>query len=192
MMSSTSITASGPSNSIPKFHTVLQSSKRILALCGAGLSAASGLETFRGAGGMWRNNQATTLATPEAFAKDPGLVWLFYSYRRHKALMAKPISGHFALAELARTMGDDFWCISQNVDGKKLHFTFHFYLHFPRWLLELCDIVISLGNILSMIEGYIKRAKANIRIHVLINRYRSLTTQQSPSCSTQTCPWLTF
>jgi NAD-dependent deacetylase sirtuin 5 len=49
-------------------------SRRILALCGAGLSAASGLDTFRGAGGMWRNHEATSLATPEAFARDPGLV----------------------------------------------------------------------------------------------------------------------
>jgi len=47
----------------------------MMALCGAGLSAASGLGTFRGAGGMWRNYRATSLATPEAFAKDPGLVW---------------------------------------------------------------------------------------------------------------------
>jgi NAD-dependent deacetylase sirtuin 5 len=46
-----------------------------MALCGAGLSAASGLGTFRGAGGMWRNYQATSLATPEAFDRDPGLVW---------------------------------------------------------------------------------------------------------------------
>lgn len=46
-----------------------------MALCGAGLSAASGLGTFRGAGGMWRNYKSTSLATPEAFKKDPGLVW---------------------------------------------------------------------------------------------------------------------
>lgn len=53
---------------------MLMGSRRILALCGAGLSAASGLDTFRGAGGMWRNHKATSLATPEAFARDPGLV----------------------------------------------------------------------------------------------------------------------
>ncbi len=124
MTSSAPITHSGPSTSIPEFHSVLQSSKRILALCGAGLSAASGLDTFRGVGGMWRNHQATTLATPEAFAMDPGLVWLFYSYRRHKALMAQPNPGHYALAELSRKMGDRFWCISQNVDGESFFFQF--------------------------------------------------------------------
>jgi hypothetical protein len=64
----------GPSSDIVEFSDVLMSSRRILALCGAGLSAASGLDTFRGAGGMWRNHQATSLATPEAFARDPGLV----------------------------------------------------------------------------------------------------------------------
>ena len=67
-------------NSIPAFHAKLAQSKRILAVCGAGLSAASGLPTFRGAGGLWRNFEATELATPEAFEDDPGLVWLFYGY----------------------------------------------------------------------------------------------------------------
>jgi len=87
-----------------------------MALCGAGLSAASGLGTFRGAGGMWRNYQATSLATPEAFEKDPGLVWLFYSYRRHMALQAKPNAGHYALTELSKKM-PDFVTLTQNVDG---------------------------------------------------------------------------
>jgi len=67
-------------DSIPAFHDKLLRSKRILAVCGAGLSAASGLPTFRGAGGLWRNHDAIQLATPEAFGDDPGLVWLFYAY----------------------------------------------------------------------------------------------------------------
>jgi len=69
-------------NSVEAFHEKLAQSKRILAICGAGLSAASGLPTFRGAGGLWRNHEATSLATPEAFERDPGLVWLFYGYVR--------------------------------------------------------------------------------------------------------------
>jgi Sir2 family len=68
------ITLSQASTNIEDFHETLSKSKRILALCGAGLSAASGLDTFRGKGGMWRNYQATALATPEAFENDPGLV----------------------------------------------------------------------------------------------------------------------
>ncbi|RQM05965.1 hypothetical protein DH86_00002518, partial [Scytalidium sp. 3C] len=105
-----------PSTDIEAFSRLLQSSTRVLALCGAGLSAASGLDTFRGAGGMWKRYRATDLATPEAFDEDPGRVWLFYSYRRHRALQAKPNAAHHALAELARKM-EGFVCLTQNVDG---------------------------------------------------------------------------
>lgn len=59
------------------------------------------------------------LATPEAFEDDPGLVWQFYSYRRHMALQAKPNPAHYALAELAKKM-EGFQTLSQNVDGKLL------------------------------------------------------------------------
>ena len=103
-------------NDVAAFHTKLASSRRILALCGAGLSAASGLPTFRGDGGLWRSYEPTTLATPEAFDIDPGFVWLFYAYRRHMALRAKPNAGHHALAALARKNAD-FLCLSQNVDS---------------------------------------------------------------------------
>ncbi|AEO64154.1 SIR2 family histone deacetylase-like protein, partial [Thermothielavioides terrestris NRRL 8126] len=103
-------------NSIAAFHAKLARSRRILAVCGAGLSAASGLPTFRGAGGLWRNYDATELATPEAFEADPGLVWMFYAYRRHMALQAKPNPGHYALAALARK-NPDFLCLTQNVDN---------------------------------------------------------------------------
>ncbi|KAB5583103.1 putative SIR2 family histone deacetylase [Coniochaeta sp. 2T2.1] len=107
-------------SSLPHLHARLLASKRILALCGAGLSASSGLPTFRGAGGLWRNHAATSLATPQAFRSDPGLVWLFYAYRRHMALKARPNAGHLALRELARVAaekGEEFVCLSQNVDG---------------------------------------------------------------------------
>lgn len=99
------------------FSAHLQSSKRILALLGAGISASSGLPTFRGAGGLWRTHDAVSLATPEAFDADPGLVWQFYSYRRHCALQAQPNRAHLALAELARKR-EGFMTLSQNVDGE--------------------------------------------------------------------------
>lgn len=105
-----------PSTDVDAFHEVLRSSKRILALCGAGLSASSGLPTFRGAGGLWRNYDATTLATPTAFGQDPGLVWMFYGYRRHMALNVKPNPAHYALAALAEK-NKDFLCLTQNVDN---------------------------------------------------------------------------
>ncbi|KAL9057690.1 MAG: hypothetical protein Q9162_002164 [Coniocarpon cinnabarinum] len=97
------------------FRRHLASSQRILALCGAGLSVASGLPTFRGAGGLWRDHDATQLATPEAFQASPSLVWQFYSFRRHMALQARPNPGHYALAKLCEKK--DFLTITQNVDG---------------------------------------------------------------------------
>jgi NAD-dependent deacetylase sirtuin 5 len=105
-----------PQTDVAEFQQLLKGGKRILALCGAGLSASSGLPTFRGAGGLWRNHEPTSLATPEAFAADPSLVWLFYSWRRHMALKAKPNAAHYALAELAR-VNPHFLCLTQNVDG---------------------------------------------------------------------------
>ncbi|CRK21052.1 hypothetical protein BN1708_003396, partial [Verticillium longisporum] len=106
------------SSDLAAFHALLTSlnTPRILALCGAGLSASSGLPTFRGAGGLWRRHDATRLATPEAFAADPALVWLFYAYRRHMALAARPNPAHRALAALARA-APGFLCLTQNVDG---------------------------------------------------------------------------
>ncbi|CZT21086.1 related to sirtuin 5 and related class III sirtuins (SIR2 family) [Ramularia collo-cygni] len=105
-----------PSQSIDDFHALLSKSTRVLALLGAGLSASSGLPTFRGAGGLWRSHDAMSLATPEAFAQDPVLVWRFYSYRRHMALSVEPNPAHYALAELAKKM-PGFMTLSQNVDG---------------------------------------------------------------------------
>ena len=105
-----------PAADLESFSAHLKSSDRILALLGAGLSASSGLPTFRGAGGLWRNHEAMMLATPEAFAENPGLVWQFYSYRRHMALRAQPNKAHHALAELAKKK-KNFVTLSQNVDG---------------------------------------------------------------------------
>jgi NAD-dependent SIR2 family protein deacetylase len=116
-MASTATTPGIPPEDLTSFHSALKSSQRILALLGAGLSASSGLPTFRGAGGLWRTHDATQLATPEAFTADPGLVWQFYSYRRHMALQASPNAAHHALAALAMRQDKDFQTLSQNVDG---------------------------------------------------------------------------
>jgi hypothetical protein len=110
-----------PHADLESFQAHLNKSTRILSLLGAGISASSGLPTFRGAGGLWRTHNAVQLATPEAFSRDPGLVWQFYSHRRHMALQAKPNPGHYALAELARKK-DGFMTLSQNVDGKPSSF----------------------------------------------------------------------
>lgn len=90
---------------------------RVLALTGAGVSAESGVPTFRGAGGLWRTHRAMDLATPEAFERDPALVWAFYAERRVRAAACAPNPGHLALARLEERLGDRFLLATQNVDG---------------------------------------------------------------------------
>ncbi|KZT04968.1 DHS-like NAD/FAD-binding domain-containing protein [Laetiporus sulphureus 93-53] len=106
------------------FKRVLRSSKHIMAVAGAGLSSASGIPTFRGAGGMWRKYDAMSLATPTAFPDNPSRVWQFYHYRREKALKAQPNAAHDALARFSFPSVRDriapsstFTLITQNVDG---------------------------------------------------------------------------
>ncbi|KAK9460929.1 DHS-like NAD/FAD-binding domain-containing protein [Lipomyces oligophaga] len=120
------------------FHACLRSSTRILALVGAGLSASSGLPTFRGSGGLWRNHDAMDLATPDAFSTDPSLVWQFYSARRAAALRARPNRAHYALAELARR-NSSFLMLTQNVDGLSVRSN-----HPPQQLLQLHGSLFTL------------------------------------------------
>jgi NAD-dependent protein deacetylase/lipoamidase len=95
----------------------LAASERIFVLTGAGVSAESGLPTFRGANGLWRGYRVEDVATPEAFAADPALVWQFYSERRRKHATVEPNPAHFALAQLERSLGDRFFLCTQNVDS---------------------------------------------------------------------------
>lgn len=88
---------------------------RLLIMTGAGLSADSGLQTFRGEDGYWRNLDPTRLATPEAFAANPKLVWEWYNWRRAQARSAKPSAGHLALAQLISSAREAL-LITQNVD----------------------------------------------------------------------------
>ncbi|TLS22293.1 uncharacterized protein PpBr36_09965 [Pyricularia pennisetigena] len=101
---------------VADFQRHLTKSRNIVALIGAGLSASSGLATFRGPGGMWQNHDVFLLASPAGFVNDPGLVWQFYSYRREQALKAQPNKAHKALAELARKV-PGFTMLTQNVDN---------------------------------------------------------------------------
>jgi len=94
----------------------LREASSVAALTGAGISAESGIPTFRGAGGLWREFRAEDLATPEAFARDPRLVWEWYDWRRGLIARAEPNAGHRALAELERRT-ERFTLITQNVDG---------------------------------------------------------------------------
>ncbi len=102
-----------------KIHEVkarLATAGSVTVLTGAGISADSGVPTFRGADGLWRNFKAEDLATPEAFARDPRLVWEWYNWRRELIATKHPNPAHYTLAEMERRF-PRFWLITQNVDG---------------------------------------------------------------------------
>lgn len=106
-----------PDNPIEQARQWIAAATRVAALTGAGISAESGIPTFRSAGGLWRNFRAEDLATPRAFARDPKTVWEWYDWRRGLIAAAKPNLGHYALAQLEQRLGDRFTLITQNVDG---------------------------------------------------------------------------
>ena len=95
---------------------ILQPHERLFVLTGAGISAESGLATFRGSGGLWNGYRVDQVATPEAWHADPELVWRFYSMRRRDALEAQPNAAHLALAAIEHRLGDRFYLCTQNVD----------------------------------------------------------------------------
>jgi len=95
----------------------LSSQDRVFVLTGAGVSAESGLPTFRGADGLWRGHRVEEVATPQAFHANPEMVWQFYSERRKRHASVTPNSAHRALAGLERTLGDRLFLCTQNVDS---------------------------------------------------------------------------
>lgn len=94
----------------------LAQAKRVTVLTGSGVSAASGIPTFRGANGLWKNFRAEELASPEGFAKDPALVWEWYDWRRGLIAGAAPNRAHAILARWAKRF-PHFRLVTQNVDG---------------------------------------------------------------------------
>ncbi|WP_456446818.1 SIR2 family NAD-dependent protein deacylase [Oceanithermus sp.] len=91
--------------------------ERVAVLTGAGVSAESGIPTFRGAGGLWEGLRPEELATPEAYARDPEKVWRWYALRYAQVMEAEPNPAHLHLAELERSKGEGFLLVTQNVDG---------------------------------------------------------------------------
>lgn len=103
--------------SLEEATIVLRTARAVAVLTGAGISADSGLPTFRGTqGGLWARFRPESLATPEAFARDPALVWAWYQWRRALVARARPNPAHLALVALERAV-PDFTLVTQNVDG---------------------------------------------------------------------------
>jgi len=94
----------------------LRESEHVVVLTGAGMSAESGIPTFRGVGGLWKQFRAEELATPQAFALRPNLVWEWYNWRRELIAGTRPNAGHQALAQIEQRIAD-FTLVTQNVDG---------------------------------------------------------------------------
>ena len=97
-------------------RSIIADATRVVSLTGAGISAESGVPTFRGPGGLWKSFRSEELATPDAFRRDPQTVWEWYAWRRGLIADCAPNAGHAALAEFALRRGGKS-IITQNVDG---------------------------------------------------------------------------
>jgi NAD-dependent deacetylase len=94
----------------------LTSTARVFVLTGAGISAESGIRTFRDAGGLWEQYRFEEVASPEGWAAHPDVVWRFYAQRRAQAATCEPNAAHRALAEVEARLGERFFLCTQNVD----------------------------------------------------------------------------
>jgi NAD-dependent deacetylase len=120
-----------------KLLTACDPSRKIVVVTGAGISAESGIPTFRGDEGLWKTYRAEELATPWAFQKDPKLVWEWYDWRRGIIARAQPNAGHLAIAEM-ESFFPSFVLITQNVDGlhRKAGSTAMIEIHGNLWRLR--------------------------------------------------------
>ncbi len=136
-----------PPAGIQEVRARLGGARAVTVLTGAGVSADSGVPTFRGADGLWKNFRAEDLATPEAFARDPRLVWDWSNWRRELIATKIPNAAHHALVELERRV-EHFWLITQNVDG----------LHPDAGSRKLCEIH---GNIWKVRCTHCRQVRIN-------------------------------
>lgn len=126
-------------------HKVMESFKRakkVVVITGAGISAESGVPTFRGANGLWRRYRAEDLATPHAFQRNPQLVWEWYDWRRRLISDKEPNPGHAAIAAM-EALFEEFLLITQNVDG----------LHRKAGSRKIIEIHGGLWRVRCMVEG---------------------------------------
>lgn len=142
--------------------TAIRNASHVVAMTGAGISAESGVPTFRDAQtGLWAKYEPTELATPSAFKRDPKLVWDWYLWRRDKVNNVAPNPGHFALVELAKLI-PKFTLITQNIDG----------LHQRAGSEQVIEL-----------HGSILRTKCFDNHHVIDGWPEETTDQAPPSCS---------
>jgi NAD-dependent deacetylase len=146
---------------------------RVFVLTGAGISAESGIRTFRDANGLWEEHRFEDVASPEGWRKDPALVWRFYSERRAQAADCKPNAAHVALARLEEQIGERLFLCTQNVDP--LHEragsqrVVHMHGELMRSRCEACDLPDFVDEKLYMTLESIPRCKgcgARIRPHI--------------------------
>jgi len=172
------------SRSLETFQDHIVTSQRILALLGAGLSAASRLPTYRGAGGLWRNHDATQLSTPAAFAADPALVWEFHLERRKEVVEAEPNPAHYALAELARKK-KQFLALTMNVDelSERAGHPEEQLCHLHGRLLDIkctkCDLLLRGQEAQNAIKSLLDKDSPN-----------SFTIEDIPRCQSEACDGL--
>lgn len=105
------------SGAADRARTLLCEARRVVVVTGAGISAESGVPTFRGEAGLWKTYRPEDLATPEAFRRDPRLVWEWYAWRRGLMAACRPNDGHRALARFALDARRDVTLVTQNVDA---------------------------------------------------------------------------
>jgi NAD-dependent deacetylase len=112
------VAADGLEEALDRAAERLRRAEQVVALTGAGVSAESGIATFRGAGGLWEGHSITDVASPEGFRRDPALVWRFYNARRANLRTVQPNPGHHALVTMEQRWGEGrFALVTQNVDG---------------------------------------------------------------------------
>lgn len=112
---------------------------RVVVLTGAGISAESGIQTFRAADGLWEEHRVEDVATPEGFARDPALVQAFYNARRRQLQQPEiaPNAAHLALAKLEEALGDRFLLVTQNIDNLHERAGNHNIIHMHGELLKV-------------------------------------------------------
>ncbi|MHC4661599.1 MAG: SIR2 family NAD-dependent protein deacylase [Planctomycetota bacterium] len=103
-------------NEIPEIIYALESARRVVVLTGAGISAESGVPTFRGKDGLWNDKSIVELARPETLERDPKMLWEFYNWRRGMMADKEPNPGHYAIARLEKRL-ENFALVTQNIDN---------------------------------------------------------------------------